>query len=427
MTPSLNRSRRTIAGACIGALICCAAAHAGDLSKTTYIVTDLGTFGGELANGIDLNDHGEVTGAAETPSFSTKAFLWSEGVLNDLGSLNPSGAGSTGRGVNNSGHVVGGSLAPDPQFPGFSNRPAFWSPGTGMIEMAQDIHETSGTGQAEDINDHGVGVGTWRGRAFRWTIEDGLTHLPVLPGSFFQQASANAINNNGVIVGVGDDSTAFTKPVYWTPEGTPVQLPTLGGRRGEIRGLNNHDVMVGESFINLNGPNQATMWVDGAAIHLGTPDDDPLLNIGHAEDINDDGVIVGWHSSTQHGVFQVGWVRGNDGVLRRLTNMLADNGRDGDEWLITVPIAINNAGQITGIGILTRDGVEYPGRAFLLTPVTANDCPADLDGDGAVGSSDLSILLGNWGASGGPADLTGDGSVGSADLAELLGAWGPCP
>ncbi len=25
------------------------------------------------------------------------------------------------------------------------------------------------------------------------------------------------------------------------------------------------------------------------------------------------------------------------------------------------------------------------------------DCPADLDGDGTVGASDLAILLGNWG------------------------------
>lgn len=54
-------------------------------------------------------------------------------------------------------------------------------------------------------------------------------------------------------------------------------------------------------------------------------------------------------------------------------------------------------------------------------------CPADLDGDGAVGSPDLASLLGSWGADGGPADLNGDGVVGSGDLASLLGSWGPCP
>lgn len=53
-------------------------------------------------------------------------------------------------------------------------------------------------------------------------------------------------------------------------------------------------------------------------------------------------------------------------------------------------------------------------------------CPADLDGDGNVGSSDLASLLGGWGAPG-PADFNGSGAVDSSDLASLLGAWGPCP
>jgi len=408
-----------------GAMLTAGAATAGDLSKTRYIVTDLGTFGGELSNGIEINEAGQVTGVAEIPNFATKAFLWTDGVLLDLGALNEFGTASTGRGLNIHGHVVGGSLAPDPQFPGMTDRPAFWSPETGMIEMAHDIHETSGAGRAEAINDHGVATGQWRGKPFRWTLEDGMTLLPVLPGSFFQGASTNAINNDGVIVGTGDDSTAFNKPVYWTPEGTPVQLPTLGGRRGEIRGLNNHGVMVGETFEAEFGPIMPTLWIDGDAIALGLLDD-PLLHAGSAEDINDHGVIVGWDFSFMTGVLQAGWVRGTDGVKRRIDDMV-DGARDGDEWIITVPLSINNAGQITGLGILIRDGIEYPGRAFLLSPVETGGCAADLDGDGAVGSSDLSILLGNWGASGGPADHTGDGADGSADLAELLGAWGACP
>ena len=53
-------------------------------------------------------------------------------------------------------------------------------------------------------------------------------------------------------------------------------------------------------------------------------------------------------------------------------------------------------------------------------------CPADLDGDGAVGSGDLAALLAAWNMSGGPADLDGSGVVGSGDLAALLAAWGAC-
>ncbi len=54
-------------------------------------------------------------------------------------------------------------------------------------------------------------------------------------------------------------------------------------------------------------------------------------------------------------------------------------------------------------------------------------CLADIDGDRAVGTSDLLSLLGAWGKCAACAeDLDKDGSVGSADLIILLGSWGPC-
>jgi len=53
-------------------------------------------------------------------------------------------------------------------------------------------------------------------------------------------------------------------------------------------------------------------------------------------------------------------------------------------------------------------------------------CPGDLDGDGAVGSTDLALLLGSWGTADVAADLDDSGDVGSSDLALLLGSWGPC-
>lgn len=60
--------------------------------------------------------------------------------------------------------------------------------------------------------------------------------------------------------------------------------------------------------------------------------------------------------------------------------------------------------------------------------ITAVLCPADLDGDGAVGAADLAQLLGSWGPCPGcAADFNGDGVVSAADLAQLLGDWGSCP
>jgi len=53
-----------------------------------------------------------------------------------------------------------------------------------------------------------------------------------------------------------------------------------------------------------------------------------------------------------------------------------------------------------------------------------SNCPADLDGDGNVGASDLSTLLGAWGT--GTADLDSDSDTGASDLAVLLASWGAC-
>ncbi|MFN9078715.1 MAG: GC-type dockerin domain-anchored protein, partial [bacterium] len=56
----------------------------------------------------------------------------------------------------------------------------------------------------------------------------------------------------------------------------------------------------------------------------------------------------------------------------------------------------------------------------------APKCPADLDGNGTVGASDLAGLLNAWGTANAAADLDGNGVVGAPDLAALLNAWGPC-
>jgi hypothetical protein len=63
------------------------------------------------------------------------------------------------------------------------------------------------------------------------------------------------------------------------------------------------------------------------------------------------------------------------------------------------------------------DGTLGPGLA----------CPADVTGDGVVGTDDLLALIGMWGPClACPEDISGDGVVGTDDLLALLAAWGPC-
>jgi hypothetical protein len=54
-------------------------------------------------------------------------------------------------------------------------------------------------------------------------------------------------------------------------------------------------------------------------------------------------------------------------------------------------------------------------------------CRADINGDGAVETHDLLLLLGAWGTGDAAADLDGSGSVDTVDLLMLLANWGECP
>jgi len=55
------------------------------------------------------------------------------------------------------------------------------------------------------------------------------------------------------------------------------------------------------------------------------------------------------------------------------------------------------------------------------------ECLGDLDGDGAVGFSDVLDVIAAWGPCAAcPEDLDGNGAVGFSDLLVLIGFWGPC-
>lgn len=62
-----------------------------------------------------------------------------------------------------------------------------------------------------------------------------------------------------------------------------------------------------------------------------------------------------------------------------------------------------------------------------VSPASADPCPADLNNDGTVDSTDLAMLLAEWETAGTISNLDGVGVVDDGDLAILLASWGPCP
>lgn len=82
------------------------------------------------------------------------------------------------------------------------------------------------------------------------------------------------------------------------------------------------------------------------------------------------------------------------------------------------------AGVSQGGPVLTANGsLIVSGTGALQRYWTPSCVTGDLNCDGFVNGTDLSLLLAAWG-SGGPSDLNGDGVVSGTDLTILLGRWG---
>ena len=72
---------------------------------------------------------------------------------------------------------------------------------------------------------------------------------------------------------------------------------------------------------------------------------------------------------------------------------------------------------------LAHAGTSVGGHRIWFNTTEVGSC-LDIDGDGEVGGSELTLIIGNWGSPLG--DLTGDGTTNGQDLTLILANWGPC-
>ncbi len=199
------------------------------------------------------------------------------------------------------------------------------------------------------------------------------------------------------------------------------------GMSGTVMALTVWDgnLIAGGSFKNAGGQtvNRVARW-DGSAWHPFISDEVIGIDGGPAvlslaiwegdlvaggqfywiglEEVN---FIVRWDGSAWH-TFSSG---GQIGVGHRVNSLMSWNGS-----------------LVAGGALPTAGGQTVNAIARWTVPESSG--PADLDCDGAVGVSDLLVLLGNWGDCEEPpecqGDLNGDQSVGTADLLILLSEWG---
>ncbi|WP_018412309.1 PEP-CTERM sorting domain-containing protein [Methyloversatilis thermotolerans] len=162
------------------------------------VLTDLGSLNDGAASGgfasyaNDINAAGTIVGYSSA-SGGQHAFVWQNGVMSDLGVLDGTTT-SRANAINASGTIVGasGSFA------------AIWQ--DGQISQIASVAGATGAATAYDINDAGWVVGQVRveggNQAFLWRADSGMVLLSTLLGEEYAGwtvTDARSINNQGWI------------------------------------------------------------------------------------------------------------------------------------------------------------------------------------------------------------------------------------
>jgi len=314
-------------------------------------IVDLG-----LGRANAINDAGEVVGYTITASNKKHAFIYTEGVVNDLGTLG--GLESVANDVNASGQIVGWA-----DMSNGTQRPFIFTDKMQPISTLASPTANS----ASSINDNGKIALNGNPSVIYSTGPEAAVPLkytlPGFPNQLFTAGvSIKALNNSSVAVGQASLHGAGGWPdaFMYTPSPlTSIILPVPGttsvGYPSTANDINNFGWIVGSDN------QRAFVSHDGQLYSIGTLPGD---SASYADGIDDSEDVVG--ASGHDGVYHA-FIYTN-GKMVDLNSLLPAN----SGWILTEATAINNQGQIVGTGI--RAGV---GHAFLLNLKEPSDIVID--------------------------------------------------
>jgi probable HAF family extracellular repeat protein len=355
-------SQLSIAGA-TAVLINLGWSHAA-IAAALYTLTDLGALtGGTSSYATGINNNGQVVGqAASAEGF--RAFVWSAtGGLVNLGTLNGSNF-SYATGINDNGQVVG--------YANVNNTPVAWQwDGKGGMTSLSAVANASRS-YAYGINNGGqivgyANTGTDTTAATVWQGSQPPTEL----NNRSISSIATGVNEPGQIVGQIASADGF-RAALWTA-GTLTNLGTLnGGSYSYATGINDQGQVVGYSTIGkppgstssgfLGTTLNAFIWNSSTGMtSLGSlsPQDN-----SYATGVNENGQVVGYSYGLDQGSYRYRAFMWDNGAMTDLNNLIDP----ALGWALNVANAVNDQGQIVGLGI----NAAGQSRAFLLTPSTAS-------------------------------------------------------
>ncbi len=217
---------------------------------------------------VAINNRGQVVGHSRTgqgPCGLTAvdtAVVWDRhGVPTALGPL-PGDVEARARGINDAGIVTGISLGPRDAGTCFTVfTPVVWDRNGNPTELsivAGFLEGFVGDGHSSINNNGAVAGGSIDFNFFPfiiarlWDRQGGATDLMAPVGYF--NAAANAINNNGLVVGQTFDVGGADMAVLWDRNGNPATLPPLmGDPESSAAAVNDRGQAAGSSGIDLFG------------------------------------------------------------------------------------------------------------------------------------------------------------------------------
>jgi probable HAF family extracellular repeat protein len=324
-----------------------------------YTVTDLGAYtdnGGQTLSGPRaINGVSQIAGINMIGG-SYRGLVYG-GSWTNLGTLG--GVDSYAAGINNLERVVGYS-----SFDASGLHNAFlWAPGgtdgvPGNVQM-KDLGTLGGnSSEAYAINQGGQITGYAQtgqnDHAFIYS-GGGLTDIGARLGGSLPNSYGLGINDSGHVAGTAYNGSYSVAHAFFYNGTTAVDIGSLSGQGASGSAINNNDQIAGYSTTSA-GVAHAFRFASGVLTDLGTLGG----HWSYGNGINNNNVIVGGSYIDAADLIYHAFVSAGNSLTDLNTNVNSS----GAGWVLVEARAVNDAGQIVGVG--TLGGVNH---GFLLSPL----------------------------------------------------------